>query len=81
MELSPGLLEMLERHRAATGVAPEHVIEQAVHHYLMALETLPADVVVPTRIAINARAGEAVLKAIEDALPPEPLAALLRDGD
>ena len=81
MEVPAHLVERLEKHRAATGMAPEHVLEQAVHQYLAALDALPADVVIPTRLVVAARGGEAILRNIENALPSEGLVDLLRDGD
>jgi hypothetical protein len=73
--------EMLERHARASGVKKQHLVEQALQHYLVALEHLPADVIVHPRIVVTRRSGEKVLKEIRVGKPNKALRNLMRDGD
>lgn len=43
----------LDRQARATGVSRAHIVEQALAHHLNALEELPLDVIVPTRIVLT----------------------------
>ena len=60
--VSAATREMLERHVRASGVKKGHLVEQALQHYLVALEQLPADVIVRTsakyREALEKLTGE-----------------------
>lgn len=73
--------EMLERYTRASGVKKQHLVEQALQHYLAALEHLPADVIVHPRIVVTRRSGEKVLKEIRSGKPNKALRNLMRDGD
>jgi len=73
--------EMLERRVRATGVKKGHLVEQALQHYLVALEQLPADMIVHPRLVVTRSSGESILEKTRTAKPTEALRALMRDAD
>ncbi|OGA62696.1 MAG: hypothetical protein A3G81_15605 [Betaproteobacteria bacterium RIFCSPLOWO2_12_FULL_65_14] len=73
--------ELLERRVRATGVKKGHLVEQALQHYLVALEHLPADVIVHPRLVVTRKSGERVLRQLRSGKPTKALRALMRDGD
>lgn len=73
--------EMLERRVRASGVKKGHLVEQALQHYLVALEQLPADVIVQPRLVVTRKSGGAILKAVRSAKPTKALRRLMRDAD
>ena len=73
--------ELLERRVRATGVKKGHLVEQALQHYLVALEQLPADVIVQPKLVVTRKSGEAILKATRTGKPTKALRELMRDGD
>ncbi len=72
---------LIERHVRATGQKKGHVVEQALRHYLQALQELPADVVIHPNLVVTSKSGEAILKQIETGRPTNALRRLMRDGD
>ena len=73
--------ERLERYARAHGLKKGFLIESALLHHISALESLPAEVIVPPRLVVSRQTGERVLKKI--AAPEEPTAAmkeLFEDG-
>ena len=76
--VSAATRELLERHVRASGVKKGHLVEQALQHYLVALEQLPADVVVHPKLIVTRESGEAILKATRAAKPTKALRALMR---
>lgn len=79
--VSAATRDMLERYVRASGVKKGHLVEQALQHYLVALEQLPADVVVHPRLVVTRASGEAMLKASRTGKPTKALRELLRDAD
>ena len=73
--------DLLERHVRATGVKKQHLVEQALQHYLVALEHLPADVIVHPRLVVTRRSGEQVLRQTRSGKPVKALRDLMRNGD
>jgi hypothetical protein len=73
--------DMLDRHVRATGVKKGHLVEQAVWHHLVALEQLPADVVVHPKLVVTRKSGAAILEQMEAGKPNPALRELMRDGD
>lgn len=71
---------LLDRHVRATGVKKGHLVEQALRHHLQALQELPADVVVHTRLVVTRASGVAVQKQLTTGKPTAALRALMRDG-
>ncbi len=80
-EIATTTKDLLERHVRATGVKKGHLIEQALLHYLQALQALPADVVVHPQIVLDRASGERVLRRVRRAKPTRKLRDLMRDGD
>ena len=70
--------ELLERRVRATGVKKGYLVEQALQHYLVALEQLPADVIVHPRLVVTRKSGEAILKATRTGKPTKALRELMR---
>ncbi|MFI0609966.1 MAG: hypothetical protein ACH37Z_18990, partial [Anaerolineae bacterium] len=56
-----------------------HLIEQALSHHLLALEELPADVVIPARMVLSQESTEVVLEAIRQ--PQAPTEAMRQRFD
>lgn len=79
--ISRATREMLERRVRASGVKKGHVVEQALQHYLVALEHLPADVIVHPKLVVTRQSGAQVLKHARGGKPNKALRDLLRDGD
>lgn len=73
--------ELLERHVRATGVKKGHLVEDALRHHLLALQELPADIIVHPRLVVTRRSGEAILREMEKGKPTKALRDLMRDGD
>jgi hypothetical protein len=71
--------DLLERHVRATGVKKGRLLEQALRHHLLALQELPADVVVHPKLLVTKRSGDAILKHIQKGKPTPALRDLLRD--
>lgn len=73
-QISMATKERLERFVRSTGITRTHLIEQALLHHLRALEELPADVIVPARLVLDAASAARVRDRTER--PPEPTDAL-----
>ncbi len=73
--------ELLDRRVRATGVKKGHLIEEALRHYLRALQEIPLDVVVRSRLVLTARSGDLVRKAVRGGRPTKALKDLMRRGD
>ena len=74
--------ELLEKHVRASGVKKGHLVEQALQHYLVALEQLPADVIVHPKLVLTRRSGEQVLEhGRRSGKPTKALRDLMQDGD
>lgn len=71
--------EMLERYVRATGVKKGHLIDQALRHHLQALQELPADVIVPSKLVVSRSSWDAVLEQVEAGEPTAALRDLMRD--
>jgi uncharacterized protein (DUF1778 family) len=66
--------QLVERYVKAHGVKKGHLIEQALLHHLQALSEIPADVVIPPRVVLDAESSKRVAEAILS--PPPPTAAM-----
>lgn len=73
--------ELLESHARATGVKKGHLVEQALQHYLVALEQLPADVIVHPRLVVTRKSWDAIVKQMRTGKPTKALRELMRNGD
>jgi hypothetical protein len=73
--------DRVERFVRARGVKKGFLVESALLHHLKALEELPADVIIPPRLVVSLKSGEALLKKIEHpAEPTDAMKALLKDA-
>ena len=52
--------ELLDRHVQATGVKKGFLIEDALRHHLLALQELPADMIVHPRLVVSRKSGEEI---------------------
>ena len=73
--------ELLERHVRATGTKKGHLLEEALRHHLLALQELPADVIVHPRLVVTAKSGETIVRQLKSGKATPALRKLLRDGD
>jgi hypothetical protein len=72
--ISPETKERLERYARAHGLKKGYLIEAALLHHISALEALPADVIVPPRLVVPRKTGEAMLERMAE--PGEPTPAM-----
>lgn len=68
--------ERLERRVRETGTTRAYLIEQALQYHLQALEELPLDVLVPTRVVLDRQSAERVRDLTSH--PPRPTKAMKR---
>lgn len=55
---------LLDRHSRATGLKKGPLIEQALRHHLLALQELPADMIIHPRIVVSKRSLEEIASRI-----------------
>ncbi len=70
------LKERMERYSRANGVTRAHIIEQALSAHLEALDALPLDAIVPTRLVLDEDSAKRVLEV--NTRPPRPTKAMKR---
>jgi len=82
-EVSPEIKELLDAFSRATGIKKARLVEDAVHQYISALESLPPDAIVRSRVTISRHSAERLLQRLESTPSPTPaLRDLLRpSGD
>ena len=74
--------DLLDRHVRATGMKKGRLIENALRHHLLALQELPADVIVHPKIVVTRASGEQILARLESGKPSRALRDLMaRRGD
>ncbi len=72
--LSEETREQLERYAKAHGVKKGYLVEEALRHHLLALRELPADVIIPTKLVLDAASFDRVSGRIAN--PRKPTAAM-----
>jgi hypothetical protein len=72
--VSDATREQLEQFAEAHGVKKAYVVEQALLHHLQALRQLPADLIIPAQVAVDATSLERVGKLMR--APRKPTSAL-----
>jgi hypothetical protein len=72
--VSDSTREQLEQFADAHGVKKAHVVEQALLHHLRALRQLPADLIIPAQVVVDAASLERVGKLMR--APRKPTLAL-----
>ena len=65
--------DLLERHVRATGMKKGRLIESALRHHLLALQELPADIIVHPKIVVTRASGERILERMKSAKPTRAL--------
>lgn len=72
--------ERLDMFVRETGIKKARVIEDAINAHLDAIEALPADAIIPTRIVLSDESFDRLVERLES--PPDPtppLRKLMRD--
>jgi uncharacterized protein (DUF1778 family) len=72
---------LLDEAAEARGLDKGHLIEEALLHYLHALRELPADVIVPTRLALTEDAAREVAGLLSEPRSPTPAMIALMTGE
>jgi hypothetical protein len=72
--ISAATKELVERYAEAHGVKKGHLVEEALLHHLQALRELPADLVVPPRLTLQAKSFDRVTELVRS--PRKPTKAL-----
>ncbi len=72
---------MLERQARASGIKKGRLVEDALRHHLLALQELPADVIIHPRLVVTTDSGKTILSQIETGKANAALRDLMHDGD
>jgi len=81
-DISKATKQLLERYSRAHGVKKQFLIESALLHHIQALEELPASVIIPPRIVVNAASGRKIAQLIRKRQKPgRELVELMRGDD
>jgi hypothetical protein len=73
--------DRLESYSRAHGVKKQFVIENALLHFLRALDELPAIVILPPRLVVTQRSGRRLAALISGKRKPTRALAELMSGD
>jgi len=65
----------LEKYSVMNGIKKGFLIENAINHYIQALESIPSEFIVPTNIVLSKESFEWVMEMNKN--PPEPTQALI----
>ncbi len=71
----------LETYSRAHGVKKQFLIENALLHFLRALDELPANVIVPPRVVVTQRSGRRLAALISGKRKPTRALVELMSGD
>lgn len=72
--------ERLDSYVRETGIKKGRLVEDALVHHLDALESIPADAIIPTRVVLSAESFDRLAERLESAPAPTPvLRALMQD--
>ncbi len=79
--ISASTKERLDRFTEGHGLKKNYVVEQALLYFMEARRSLPEEAFIPTRIVVESKSFDRLVKLIES--PPEPTEALreLMRGD
>ena len=80
-QISESTRELMEKRVRQTGVKKGHLVEQALLHYLQALDELPAEYIIHPRIVVSRKTGEQMLRPAKKVKPTPALRKLMRNGD
>jgi uncharacterized protein (DUF1778 family) len=73
-QISEDAKRRLDQYARETGMKKGRIIEDALMTHLDALDEIPAEYIVPTRMVVTAESWDAILREIEN--PSEPTPAL-----
>ena len=72
---------LLEQYVKSRGIKKAFLVESALLHHLQALKELPIDIVIPPRIMVSRKSGDAIMELLENPpLPTEDMKAIFKDG-
>jgi hypothetical protein len=71
----------LETYSRAHGIKKQFLIENALLHFLSALDELPANIIVPPRLIVTERSGRRVANLISSKRKPARALVELMRGD
>ena len=72
--------KLLEAFVRTHGVKKAYLIETALLHHLQALRELPADVVIPPRLVVTRKSGDAIREVLTPPQEPTPAMKALMSG-
>ena len=71
---------LVEQYVKSRGIKKAFLVESALLHHLQALKELPIDIVIPPRIMVSRKSGDAIMELLENpALPTEDMKAIFKD--
>ena len=73
--------DLLEQYSRSTGVKKGYLVEEALRHFLVALQELPRDVIIHPKIVVSLESGMKILDRINNPRPTAALRELLRGGN
>lgn len=71
-EISPETKDLLDSFSRSTGIKKARLVEDAVHQYITALEALPPEVIVHSRVIISRDSAERLARRLESEPSPTP---------
>jgi len=80
-EISKETRDRLERYSRAHGLKKQFLIENALLHFLRALDELPASVIVPPRLVVSQRSGSRLTTLISRKRKPARALVQLMSSD
>lgn len=71
---------LVEQYVKSHGIKKAFLVESALLHHLQALKELPIDIVIPPRIMVSRKSGDAIMELLENpALPTKDMKAIFKD--
>lgn len=80
-EISKETKQRLENYSRAHGIKKQFLIENALLHFLGALDELPSNIIIPPRLVITERSGRRVASLISGKRKPTRALVELMRGD
>ena len=71
---------LVEQYVKSRGIKKAFLVESALLHHLQALKEVPIDIVIPPRIMVSRKSGDAIMELLENpALPTKDMKAIFND--
>jgi uncharacterized protein (DUF1778 family) len=71
---------LVEQYVKSRGIKKAFLVESALLHHLQALKELPIDIVIPPRIVVSRKSGDAIMELLENpAAPTEDMQAIFKN--